>query len=750
MIHGSTRLTETDLPIRIQNALMRHGCDTVEKLIYRFENDGLLNIRNFGELSLKQVEKFIQENDFTTVKGFKEEKKSLNKAIRRFNYKEYSLIDDLKDENRLELRIRNTESLLNLLSNLTREGELNQEILAGIENEILDEIYDSLVQNRIQKKESHLIYISDFEIPKSIRISFLLYNLRTLEEIIAYSIKEVDPYGINNQIGFILNHTVLELTGLDEESIQEKKWFKTIDRQIDEVSSWISENNINQTTVIQGRNLSDYFNINLINEKIIKILEKSIVIEYLSQNSLSVEVNKISERLTEREKSVLISRYGIKKQTLEEISEKENVSRERIRQIESKASMKIRPRIRNGFDDFIYLNIFIRQAMNLNCDYSFFSLINKFGQMATRKSISGKKKSGIHLSPETSLLLAFLHLGNDQFPSYLQDTIEKIYFSSDFPDVNYTAAEFEYKSKSRVRKIYKKTRNSGAIHENDHLLKDLDQKTVHQIMNLLEFETIKEKWFTKNVDFSNGIYPQNESLLNNTLRILKVCPKALINEVHQGIKNPINRLGYQVVPFDIYKQVLLLNDFLIHKEYLYIYRENNIKLGNRDKFFVELTREKGPVVTFDEICSKFEEKGFSRASAVASTQWSPIVFRISQGLYKICGLCINPEDYSVAEARRQRVANEFEYRYTTEGEIIFELNIGGWAEGGTISIHKLPDIQGTWKYKHNNQTIEITANEDFIYGFLPIFENLGIKKSDRARFVLNTWNRTLKVERIDE
>lgn len=64
-----------------------------------------------------------------------------------------------------------------------------------------------------------------------------------------------------------------------------------------------------------------------------------------------------STRITERERAVLEMRYGLngeKPQTLEKIGSKMNVTRERIRQIEAKALMKMRsPRRKALLRDYL-------------------------------------------------------------------------------------------------------------------------------------------------------------------------------------------------------------------------------------------------------------------------------------------------------------------------------------------------------------------------------------------------------------
>ena len=64
----------------------------------------------------------------------------------------------------------------------------------------------------------------------------------------------------------------------------------------------------------------------------------------LMRDSLTIELLDLLKTLTPREKDVLTSFYGIEEQklTLEEVGQKYNLTRERIRQIKEKALRRLR------------------------------------------------------------------------------------------------------------------------------------------------------------------------------------------------------------------------------------------------------------------------------------------------------------------------------------------------------------------------------------------------------------------------
>jgi len=173
-------------------------------------------------------------------------------------------------------------------------------------------------------------------------------------------------------------------------------------------------------------------------------------------------------------------------------------------------------------------------------------------------------------------------------------------------------------------------------------------------------------------------------------------------------------------------------------------------LEGRDKIFVTLIEEMGPIVTFQEICDAFETAQLSRASAVATMQFSPLVQKVGPGLYKLIGRNSSPIDYITAEKRKQRASTNTEYGYTMEGEIIFKINIGSMGLGGVIPVYGLPNIAGVWKcYVSGNYLADISVNDSFIWRLSSIFKKLGINLKDRIEFRFNVWNKSVSVTKIE-
>ena len=82
----------------------------------------------------------------------------------------------------------------------------------------------------------------------------------------------------------------------------------------------------------------------------------------VTQDNLFGDIDKMLSRLTQKERDVLVLRYGLGKnaerKTLDEIASQYNVSRERIRQIENRALSKLRRYCRDKNKEGMLKNYF--------------------------------------------------------------------------------------------------------------------------------------------------------------------------------------------------------------------------------------------------------------------------------------------------------------------------------------------------------------------------------------------------------
>ena len=80
--------------------------------------------------------------------------------------------------------------------------------------------------------------------------------------------------------------------------------------------------------------------------------------EHILKNDLKIQIDKVLDQLNEREKAVIRMRFGLlddeSDRTLEEIGKELNVTRERVRQIESSAIKKLKhPKVGRSLKNYM-------------------------------------------------------------------------------------------------------------------------------------------------------------------------------------------------------------------------------------------------------------------------------------------------------------------------------------------------------------------------------------------------------------
>ena len=690
----------------------------------------------------------------------------INFSIRVYNSLKRSKIDfidqlvSMSDEQILSLRNLGQESLLEIKEKIAPylvgyRNTYNVESEEGCKRiSATNDHLEYLAQRYLRGTKLFEKYETEFSSSIGLLVIFLITNLNGINQLIS----EIGPLFDESLIDQIYYYSSIPLTKAVGKNLmkvlEETEYFKKYNELKTKTREKIKKNEICNKLVYKEKAMQIRIQEHYENISLFEMLENNDIFNYIATYSIKDEISYLTLDLDDREKRIFVHRNFIINLTLENLSGVFNVTRERIRQIERSVIRKVEKRLKLYQFEFIYLENAILAINNWGSKFTFNEWLKKvFNTDESQKNILLHISRFDELVNNVDLFISLIPILKEHINGGSSNWENKVIMASKYPNNLFSAIKYKQElSKNELNKIRKIVRNSGAISTRNNIFKSQREVTKKQALLMLGYEPILNEWFTyKSICCSYQGFPKNESLLNNTMRILKACPEALINEVQIGVNQAVSRLGFKVVPINIFSKVLILNGFRIDQRILSWKKDNNIKLGNREKYFIDLVNKKGPIVTFDEICEEFTEKGLSRASAVSSTQWSPIVFRVSQGLYKICGYIVKPSDYLEAETRRIKIHRDLEFFYSINGEIIIEVNIDSWGEGGTITIQSLPNIEGDWYYYLNkDDKIKVKATEDFLYGLQPIFEELEVEKKDRIRIILNTWNRRIKIEKVSD
>ncbi|MGL5411352.1 sigma-70 family RNA polymerase sigma factor [Cetobacterium sp.] len=327
------------------------------------------------EYVLKKVRPFLIENNKLKKEDFKNlfgelENTELKKILILLKKKNIEILL----ENKIEVGKDNINLDYKVIRNLSNEqlcvlySEGNEKILGTI-----IEKNENLIWSRVKKYNKYLKHkLEDDDLFQSGAIG-LINAVRKFEidkgtNLTTYAIwwidqkikRDIIDYGFTIRIPVHMFDVIIKVNnimynneGMSKEKLYDIARKEEITLEKFELAIWLRAYILKTTSinVLVGEDLGSElgdFIIDDSNESIAMKIEKSMLRE---------ELNKLLNRLTEREKEVLILRFGLNdgiQRTLEEIGKIFKVTRERIRQIEAKALGKLKYSSRkSGLKEFL-------------------------------------------------------------------------------------------------------------------------------------------------------------------------------------------------------------------------------------------------------------------------------------------------------------------------------------------------------------------------------------------------------------
>jgi hypothetical protein len=605
------------------------------------------------------------------------------------------------------------------------------------------------------EKKQQIMDINALELSTRVKRALIRANVYTIDDLLAsqesgslYSIWQIGPKSIA-EIEKVLSNLpctdpIYKGKGSAPSLVDKYRALTKL------VQAEIEANRLSEDVICRHVKLQDCFT-NSYNGELSDIIKINSVLDCaVKHENIYEEIKSLLIKLSDRDIHILYSRFGPHRQTLEELAKEYEITRERIRQISNRVEIRLLESNNKNWLPRTQTSIQIVKRLGKRFRYTTWkSKLNRL-RLVGPKTIK-LNESKIHRIDTIQLAIAIIYLINDKsnhefiyLPEYFLYCVKKPKFSIQ------SIEAYRKLSSQEKRNIRRVVKNSGAIHVSDPLIKCGNSKKFDkELLKLLGYKEISDGWFSGKAKKENQGFNRYEAAANNALKILKVTEKVNICDLREGINIVASRLGYTAAPEPILGKVLELNGFTYRDEYISWPMENPIKFEGRDRIFVNLIEELGPVVTFQEICDAFEIEGLSRASAVAATQFSPLPQKISMGLYKLRGRQITPIDYKEAEERRERVPANAIYEYTIDGEIIYRTNVGTLGLGGVISVQGLPNLSGEWDCYVNDTPMGLIAvNETFIWRLSAVFDTLGICLGDRVEFRFNVWERCVYVRKL--
>jgi hypothetical protein len=477
----------------------------------------------------------------------------------------------------------------------------------------------------------------------------------------------------------------------------------------------------------------------------------------LKLESLTIgdELQEIINRLNDRHKAVLIARFGRSQQTLQEVADGVHVTRERIRQIERKAKNAVAKWFTIQCPWRLQTALLLAKDLGEHISLPKWESILAERNLIERLPFPDKNEKILELnSLELVLVLLEANLGAEspectfRIPDNLRGVLKYPDFAAD--EIKASKAL----SKKELGMIRRQCRNAGAV---SAILLGRKLKirvsAISKALGTHGYVSLDEEWLTLKPSPGTPISSHYSAFQVNVLKMLAVCGPLSIKEIRQGLQNHTSRFDFAVPPTTILRKVLPLYGFALNSD-------NCVQLGKGqrirvkpsagERIVLDLIKERGPVVTFQELAEEFTRRNRSQPLLPTTLRYSVLFRRVDTGLYALRGTRITREDIEAATARRPVVEQDSSLKFSSNGIITWEINVGTYGLGGTIPAGEAAQLAGEWEtLAEKTETGQIKVGEQQIWGLAKAFRKLGVTVGDRIALQFDPEIRRVQVVKVE-
>jgi hypothetical protein len=449
---------------------------------------------------------------------------------------------------------------------------------------------------------------------------------------------------------------------------------------------------------------------------------------------------------------ILISRFGYIPKTLEEIAAELGVTRERVRQIQEAVAIRYLKHIQfsGGMELLNKIeNIFSTHADDLSL--TGFEIILKREGILDRFSEPITKEHIRKLDLLETLICWLNLLSNKRY------TLQPIEFSVGIFDlvragnisIRDRAAMLKISSKQR-RQIKRKVLFTGGITVKEAVrILSTDERVTTLALESLNFRKLDKEWFSFK-DLDNDKDNSKIPLRLAGLKMLTVNPETEIGEFHEGLRRHASRFYPSIAPLHVIKHLLPMLGFEIKNSKVTTQLSTKGILSQSEKSLVATIEKNSGVASFLEIAEEFFLRKLSLPAVSATLKRSPIVEKADDGLYKLRGTDISWQQIEDAKKRQKRFSQDDEVTHGLDGVVRMRFTVNSYAFlTGVVGANSIKELLGSWSVVHDGKSVgEAKIDDVYLWGLSKLFKKLDVKMGERLELALNTWNRTLSVEKV--
>jgi len=456
-------------------------------------------------------------------------------------------------------------------------------------------------------------------------------------------------------------------------------------------------------------------------------------------------------------------RHGFQGKTLEDIGKELGVTRERVKQIDTRAKEKIYSIVVGkdaqkvlGFQSTllrIQSALIFAEQMGMEITYQ------EWEKSIVTSGLVGKWSSSKYdnINPLEVVymicdVLARNNISRFQVSENLVLAVKLAVTGK--PDVPAKALYSISNLSPELRKAIRRHRRfSGGVNVKwlaEETKKDI--KYLRDVLKALGFKSLSKEWFVSTEDDITHVLGKNDVFHHGLRKMFQYCGPLDLDEICGGMRHVVSRTNFPIAPPAIIDQILESYGYRKNEGGSYYWDGEMCETLTKGEIIIMgCMRQHGSVVHHIELAQSFLDSELSFPALHATLNHSPLFAKVDQGLYKLRGKAVTPQETERARNVADRVPVNLEVRYDKSGNIIVRATLGILAVAvGAIYSEQLPNLSGEWKcFVHGMECEKIIATEKELRHIQKPIKILNCEVGARLEFIFNTWQRSVTIQKIE-
>ena len=447
--------------------------------------------------------------------------------------------------------------------------------------------------------------------------------------------------------------------------------------------------------------------------------------------------------LDDRQFTVLNMRHGYEKHTLGIVGDVIQVTRERVRQIETQVLQKLSPAMHSH--SIARIRSAIMFADNIDLSFTDWSR----GLLKSGLLGDWSNEEYIDYDPIEMMLAMCSITRAVEIPESLEYMI-RLHGNGESTRSARSLMLSEKLTSEASRLISRHLRHSGAVSLEWLVNQEAIDYSIDELRLILEskgYFGLDENWYMS-FEYVPGRLGKDSVIHRSLLKMFKYCGALAIRDVYAGIERTRVKTDFPIPPIGLLESMLLKCGYSFEGDNWYWHGETTEELNAGETVIWRTIEDYGGVAHHAQLMQAILDSGYAGASLHATLRRSPLFESFEKGLYRIRGS--DPTYDTIAKARNtvERVSVELSVAHDTYGNILIGANLGILSIAyGTVVSEDLPNLSGNWEGTWGeDESTEIRVTHSEVRGLLGAIRYLECQVGDRIELIFNVFDRRVFVQ----